>query len=53
MHPHKVIMNNISSKLLKIIVAVIKRGTYFEKYQSVNPDILQHPEKTGEHQKKS
>ena len=51
--PHNLILNNISSKLLKIIVAVIKRGSYFEKYQGINPDLLKHPEKTGEHQKKS
>ncbi len=51
--PYKVIMNNISSKLLKIIVAVIKRGRYFEKYQSVNPDILQPPEKQGDEENKS
>lgn len=38
--PHNLILNNISSKLLKIIVAVIKRGKYFERYQSLNPDIL-------------
>ena len=37
--PRNLILNNISSKLLKIIVAVIKRGSYIEKYQSINPDI--------------
>lgn len=36
-----------SFKLLKIIVAVIKRGSYFEKYQGINPDLLKHPEKQG------
>lgn len=41
--PHNLILNNISSKLLKIIVAVIKRGSYYEKYQGVNPDILKKP----------
>ena len=30
-----------------------KRGSYFEKYHGINPDLLQPPEKTGEHQKKS
>ncbi len=38
--PHNLILNNISSKLLKIIVAVIRRGSYFEVYHGVNPDLL-------------
>jgi len=39
--PKRMVLNNISNKLLKVVCALVKTGThYIPNYKSVNPILL-------------